>query len=55
MNGAALPKTAGKGGEKKEGDDDDKDHDSKEEGDESDKGWFDGWFGSSDESDHASE
>ncbi|GAA5953818.1 hypothetical protein JCM8115_004169 [Rhodotorula mucilaginosa] len=52
-------KIAGKGGEKKHGGDDDKDededHDSTEEGDESDKGWFDGWFGSSDESDHASE
>lgn len=50
--------TAGKGGQTKEdgdADDKDKDHNAKEEGEESDKGWFDGWFGSSDESDHVSE
>ncbi|KWU45073.1 hypothetical protein RHOSPDRAFT_33321 [Rhodotorula sp. JG-1b] len=57
VSSAESPKIAGKGGQKKEGaDEDKKDHDSKDqEGDESDKGWFDGWFGSSDESDHASE
>ena len=57
VSSAESPRIAGKGGQKKEGaDEDKKDHDSKDqEGDESDKGWFDGWFGSSDESDHASE